>query len=107
MFGPELTNGSERHEYLLSKKLAQLGVGVDVLTTRTRNSYQTSALSSAWPSDYSEGVEVVDGMRVERFPATFLPVAANWVLAIVVDAQEMEIRGTALWADVQGITQPG
>jgi len=71
MFGPELTNGSERHEYLLSEKLAQLGVGVDVLTTRTRNSYQTSALSSAWPSDYSEGVEVVTecGLNASRQPS--------------------------------------
>jgi glycosyltransferase involved in cell wall biosynthesis len=71
MFGPDLVNGSERHEYLLSKKLAELGVLVDVLTTQTKNSRQTSALSSAWPREYPQRVEIVDGMRVERFPASF------------------------------------
>jgi glycosyltransferase involved in cell wall biosynthesis len=71
MFGPELVNGSERHEYLLSKKLVELGVEVDVLTTQTKNAYQTSAFSSAWPSEYSERSQIVDGMRVERFPVSF------------------------------------
>src|SRR5579875_401671 len=71
MFGPDLVNGSERHEYLLSRKLVELGVLVDVLTTQTKNARQTSAFSSAWPRDYPERVEIIDGMRVERFPATF------------------------------------
>jgi glycosyltransferase involved in cell wall biosynthesis len=71
MFGPDLVNGSERHEYLLSKKLAELGVLVDVLTTQTRQSRQTSAFSSAWPAEYPERVEILDGMRVERFPVSF------------------------------------
>jgi glycosyltransferase involved in cell wall biosynthesis len=70
-FGPDLVNGSERYEYLLSRKLVELGIEVDVLTTRTKNSYQTSAFSSAWPHDYSEGIEVIDGMRIERFPVSF------------------------------------
>ena len=70
-FGPDLVNGSERYEYLLSRKLVELGIEVDVLTTRTKNSYQTSAFSSAWLHDYSEGIEVIDGMRIERFPVSF------------------------------------
>jgi glycosyltransferase involved in cell wall biosynthesis len=71
MFGPDLVNGSERHEYLLSKKLAELGVLVDILTTQTRQSSQTSAFSSAWPAEYPERVEILDGMRIERFPVSF------------------------------------
>ena len=70
-FGPELPNGSDRHEYLLSAKLAQLGVEVDVLTTQTGNSYHTSAFSTAWPLDYAQRTQQVDGLRIERFPVSF------------------------------------
>lgn len=70
-FGPELVNGSDRHEYLLSRKLVELGVEVDVFTTLTNSVHQTSAFSSAWPQNYRERLEVVDGMRVERFPVSF------------------------------------
>lgn len=48
-----------------------LGLEVDVLTTLTKNSYQTSAFSSAWPHDYSEKFELIDGMRIERFAVSF------------------------------------
>lgn len=70
-FGPELFNGSERYEYLLSKKLVDLGLEVDVLTTWTKHSFQTSAFSSAWPCDSDEHSEIIDGMRVQRFPVSF------------------------------------
>jgi glycosyltransferase involved in cell wall biosynthesis len=66
-----LFSGSERYEYLLSKKLVELGVEIDVFTTRTKIFRQTSAFSSAWPPDYIGAHEVVDGMRVERFPVSF------------------------------------
>ena len=49
----------------------ELGLEVDVYTTQTKTSYQTSAFSSAWPHDCTDGVEVMDGMRVERFPVSF------------------------------------
>jgi hypothetical protein len=48
-FTPDLLNGSERYEYMLSRKLLELGVDVHVLTTRTRNAHQTAAFISAWP----------------------------------------------------------
>jgi len=70
-FGPELFNGAERHEYLLSKKLAELGVAISVFTTQTKNARQTSALSSDWPSEYTERAEIVDAMQVRRFPVSF------------------------------------
>ena len=49
----------------------ELGLEVDVYTTQTKTSYQTSAFSSAWPRDYSQRFELIDGMRIERFPVSF------------------------------------
>ena len=49
-FTPDLLNGSERYEYMLSRKLVELGVEVQVLTTRARNAYSTAAFTSASPS---------------------------------------------------------
>ncbi len=72
-FGADLVYGAERHEYLLSKKLVELGVAVDVLTTLTASYRQTSALSNAWPRDYRQAAEVTDGMRIERFASFSLP----------------------------------
>jgi glycosyltransferase involved in cell wall biosynthesis len=70
-FGSELLYGAERHEYLLSRRLVDLGVEVDVLTTLTMNAHQTAAFSSNWPRDYSEPCQVIDGMRIARFPVSF------------------------------------
>jgi glycosyltransferase involved in cell wall biosynthesis len=66
-----LFSGSERYEYLLSKKLVELGVKVDVFTTRSRIFRQTAAFSSAWPPDYIDTHELIDGIWVERFPVSF------------------------------------
>jgi len=70
LFGPELTNGSEYYEYMLSQKLVGLGVDVDVFTTRSRQFRPTSFFSIEWPNDYHQGVEYVDGMKIFRFPVT-------------------------------------
>jgi glycosyltransferase involved in cell wall biosynthesis len=70
-FGPDLVNGSERYEYMLSSKLVELGVEVDVLTTRTRSAYPTSAFTSAWPNDFPTQITTVGGIRIQRFAATF------------------------------------
>jgi len=56
---------------MLSRKLAELGVEVDVLTTCTRNSNPTSAFTSAWSAEHPVGITSADGIRILRFPATF------------------------------------
>jgi glycosyltransferase involved in cell wall biosynthesis len=70
-FTPDLLSGSERYEYMLSRKLVELGVEVKVLTTRTCNAYPTAAFTSAWPNDHPAGESVVEGIRIRRFAATF------------------------------------
>ncbi len=70
-FTPDLVSGSERYEYMLSRKLVELGVEVDVLTTCTKNAYPTAAISSAWPDEHPPGLTTIDGIRIRRFPATF------------------------------------
>lgn len=71
IFGPELTNGSEYHEYMLSKKLVELGVHVDVFTTCSQKFRPTSAFSLEWISDYDQDSVQVDGINICRFPTTF------------------------------------
>lgn len=71
LFGPELTNGSEYHEYMLSKKLVELGVSVDVFTTRSQRFRPTSAFSLEWVSDYDQEFEQADGINIYRFPVSF------------------------------------
>jgi len=71
LFGADLTNGSERYSYGLSRALARLPVSVEVVTTRARQMELTSLFSMRWPSDYPCGLEVVDGLPVRRFPVTF------------------------------------
>ncbi len=70
-FTPDLLSGSERYEYMLSRRLAELGVEVRVLTTRTRNAYPTAAFTSAWPNDHPAAESAVEGIGIRRFAATF------------------------------------
>lgn len=70
-FTPDLVSGSERYEYMLSRKLAEHGVEVDVLTTRTKNAYPTAGFTSAWPDEHPPGLTSIDGIRIHRFPASF------------------------------------
>ncbi len=70
-FTPDLVSGSERYEYMLSRKLVEHGVEVDVLTTRTRNAYPTAAFTSAWPNEHPPRITMVDGIRIRRFSASF------------------------------------
>lgn len=71
LFGSDLTDGSEHYEYMLTKKLLERGVNVDVLTTRSRGLRPTSAFSMEWVSDYDLESQHVDGMNIFRFPSTF------------------------------------
>lgn len=71
LFGADLTNGSEYHEYMLTKTLVEQGVEVDVLTTTSRTIHPVSAFSSGWRPDYPAGVEQTDGITIHRFPVSF------------------------------------
>ena len=71
MFGADLTNGSERYEYMLTRSLVAQGVDGDVLATTARAIRPTSAFSSAFGHDYPAGTEECDGIRIHRFPVTF------------------------------------
>jgi len=71
LFGSDLTNGSERYEYMLTRKLVERGVRVDVLTTRSKRLRPTSAFSLAWVSDDGPVAQHADGIHIWRFPATF------------------------------------
>jgi phosphatidylinositol alpha-1,6-mannosyltransferase len=73
LFGPGLSNGSEYHEYMLTKKLVERGVEVDVLTTRASRCQPTTMLSMRWPASGEEPLEQVDGIRIHRFPAITPP----------------------------------
>lgn len=77
LFGPDLMNGSEHYEYMLSRTLVEQGVEVDVFATRSNRIRLESAFVTAWPNDYPNGVQRVDGMTIERFPVTL-----NWPRSI-------------------------
>ncbi|MDE2058524.1 MAG: glycosyltransferase family 4 protein [candidate division NC10 bacterium] len=81
-FGPDLIHGAEYHEYMLSKKLVEVGVEVDVLTTRSKKAEPTSAFSLKWVNEYDEGFEKADDIDIYRFPATFsIPAAMGHVIS--------------------------
>src|SRR3989304_3272803 len=71
LFGRELTNGAQHYEYMLTKKLVELGVKVDVFTTRSQQLRPNSAFSLKWVSDYDRAFEQANGINIYRFPATF------------------------------------
>jgi glycosyltransferase involved in cell wall biosynthesis len=70
-FSPESINGSERYEYMLCKKLVELGVEVDLLTTITRDFLPVAPFCLQWPVQNAERVAERDGIRIKRFPVTF------------------------------------
>lgn len=84
MFGPELTNGSEYYSYMLSKKLVEQGVQVDVVTTTSQRFHSQALFSLRWENEYKQRMENVDGIRVVRFPAAFhLPHAVGYAISTV------------------------
>ena len=97
---PDLVSGSERYEYMLSRKLAELGVEVDVLTTRTKNAYPTAGFTSAWPDEHPAATASVDGIRIRRFSTTFQigPRLGQWLSRRILKRWEREERrfGTML-----------
>jgi len=81
-FGSDLVHGAESHAYMLSKKLVEQGVEVDVLTTRSRKARATSAFSLEWTDDYGHDFEESDGIRIFRRPhSVSMPAAIGRVLS--------------------------
>src|SRR5690349_17974428 len=70
-FTPESINGSERYEYLLSRKLVELGVEVELLTTTTRDFVPVAPFCLHWPHQYASALAERDGIRIRRLRATF------------------------------------
>src|SRR6266498_283535 len=70
-FGSDLLHGGESYAYLLSKKLVELGVEVDVLATRSKRARATSAFSLEWTNEYGYHVEKSEGINIYRFPNSF------------------------------------
>lgn len=71
LFGPELINGSEHYEYMLSKSLLNHGIQVDVLATRANRIQLTSAFCTNWSNAYPEAAETADGLNIQRFSVEF------------------------------------
>ena len=63
-FGPDLVHGGESHAYMLSKKLVELGVEVDVLATLSKRARATSAFSLEFTNEYEHDGAYMDGKRV-------------------------------------------
>ncbi|GEM_PF-1878902 len=70
-FTPESTNGSERYEYLLCRKLVEIGVELEILTTTTKDFIPVAPFCLHWPHQYVESAEERDGIRIRRLRATF------------------------------------
>ncbi len=66
---PDSLNGSERYEYLLARKLAALGVEIELLTTTTREFVPGGPFVLNWPHQQAEGITEIEGIRVRRFRA--------------------------------------
>jgi glycosyltransferase involved in cell wall biosynthesis len=70
-FTPESINGSERYEYLLSRKLVELGVELELLTTTTKDFIPVAPFCLHWPHQYVEPAAQCDGIRIRRMRTTF------------------------------------
>lgn len=85
-FGQDLTNGSERYAYQLSRQLASQGIVVDVLATRSRQFRLTSLFAMEWQNEYSPYPERLDGLNIQRFTVTgqlpaWVGKGLSWVVA--------------------------
>lgn len=72
-FGPGLTNGSDYYAYQLSRNLVAQGVAVDVLATRTAGFRPLARFALRWVNNTQPAQEQVDGLRIHRFPVTYVP----------------------------------
>jgi glycosyltransferase involved in cell wall biosynthesis len=65
-FTPDSINGSERYEYLLSRKLVELGVEVELLTTTTKDFVAVAPFCLHWPHQYTQAPAERDGIKITR-----------------------------------------
>lgn len=72
-FGSSLTNGSEYYAYQLTKKLVDLGIVVDVYTTRTNSFRPLAQFALHWLNTSQLENEKTDGIQIRRFPVTYSP----------------------------------
>src|SRR5260221_6244947 len=85
LFGPELTNGSERYAYQLTHALARLPVSVEVATTQARQMRLPALFAAQWRNEYPGGLDTQTGINVWRFPVTVrLPRLMGRVLSVFI-----------------------
>jgi glycosyltransferase involved in cell wall biosynthesis len=73
LFAADLTDGASHYQYILTKRLAERGVDVEVWTTRTRELCASAAFGIEWPDADIPTEEVVAGIPVRRFSASLSP----------------------------------
>jgi glycosyltransferase involved in cell wall biosynthesis len=78
-FGTEVVGGAEHYMRMLSRALVQLGVTVDLWTTRTESLPAISRFGVRWDNTIGVRRESVDGIRVRRYTTVNLPRAAVWL----------------------------
>lgn len=72
-FAADLTNGAAHYQYMLTRKLAERGLDVEVWTTRCRDFRASAAFGLEWPDSGLPAEETVEGIRVRRFSASLSP----------------------------------
>ncbi len=67
-FGGDITGGAERYLWGLSRHLSRRGHVVRVITTCSKNFFQSPLGYLIWDRSYPEGEREEDGLLVSRFP---------------------------------------
>lgn len=82
-FGSQLRDGAEHYQFLLSRKLVEMGVEVDVFTTNSSHVRFDSAFSLRWDDDYKDSFERIDGINIHRFAAHSIPGALGYSISVL------------------------
>jgi glycosyltransferase involved in cell wall biosynthesis len=71
LFAAHLINGSDYHAYMLSQKLVELGVDIEVFATRSTEFRSISSFALHWPTNLPAEPELIGSLRIRRFPVTY------------------------------------
>ena len=104
-YGNEVSGGGEYYAMLLAERLIQK-YDVEIITTTAVN-YMT------WDNYYAEGEEIVNGIKVRRFPVEFprrteeMEQVTGRILPAIMAGQPVSDKDSYLWIDYQGPFCPG
>lgn len=83
-FGKDIVGGAEQYLYMLSRKLAQFGIEVDIVTTKTKKMYLCPRFGVIWDNAIKSDIETHDNLLIYRYPTFNLPkilhFGLGWVL---------------------------